>query len=317
MFWANLLHLSFNMWEEQEAKSPRGSPPRLKALLDIRKARPYLRFDELFWQKITGKMAQIGMNMVVIDLGDGLQYQSHPEIAVNGAWSVNKLRKELVRLQTLGLEPIPKLNFSTTHDTWLGPYSRCVSTDAYYAVCRDLIDEVCNLFHRPRFFHLGMDEETASHQSLALYAVMRQHQLWWHDFYFLVEQVEKNGVRAWVWSDYLWHQPEVFFRKMPRSVVQSNWYYGKVFNRKIPYVKAYLDLEQHGYDQIPTGSNWSFPENFEKTVAYCLPRISPGKLLGFLQTPWYPTLPGYKQRHYQAIKGVEIAIRKVATREGK
>ena len=69
-------------------------------------------------------------------------------------------------LRALGIEPLPKLNFSTCHDAWLGPYSRMVSTPAYYDVCRDLIDEVAELFGGPRFFHLGMDEETAQHVPL-------------------------------------------------------------------------------------------------------------------------------------------------------
>ena len=33
------------------------------------------------------------MNMVVIDLGDGVKYESHPEIAVKGAWSTTELRE--------------------------------------------------------------------------------------------------------------------------------------------------------------------------------------------------------------------------------
>ncbi len=310
MIWANLLHLSFNMWEEAEVRAPAGSPERTRRLLHIRRARPYLRFSQSLWLQLTERMSKSGLNMVVIDLGDGIRYESHPEIAVKGAWSTAELKKQLQRLRSLGLEPIPKLNFSTTHDTWLGPYCRCVSTDAYYAVCRDLITEVCSLFSRPRFFHLGMDEETAEHQRLALYAVIRQHQLWWHDFYFLQDQVEKNGVRAWIWSDYLWHHSDIFFKKMPKTVVQSNWYYGNIFHSRIDYVKAFLQLDSHGYDQIPTGSNWSFPENLEKLVSYCLPRLSPERLLGFLQTAWFPTLASFRKQHLQAIKMVARARQK-------
>ena len=77
---------------------------------------------------------------------------------------MDRLRKELARLRKLGLEPIPKLNFSTTHDLWLGPYSRQVSATIYYKVCEDLIDEVTGLFDKPRLFHLGYDEETAQQQ---------------------------------------------------------------------------------------------------------------------------------------------------------
>ena len=102
--------------------------------------------------------------MVVIDLGDGVRYESHPEIAVENASPVEQLREELARLRERGLEPIPKLNFSASHDIWLGPYSRQVSTEPYYAVCRDLIAEAIEIFDHPRLFHLGMDEELAHHQ---------------------------------------------------------------------------------------------------------------------------------------------------------
>lgn len=306
MIWASLLHLSFNMWEEQEAPVPRGKSGQI---IRMRRARPELRFDDGLWSELLGRMSEAGMNMVVLDLGDGVRYESHPEIAVKGAWSPARLRRELARMRGMGLEPIPKLNFSTTHDAWLGPYSRCVSTDAYYAVCRDLIAEVCALFDRPRLFHLGMDEETAGHQRHMLYAVMRQHDLWWHDLLFLAAEAEKGGARPWIWSDYLWHHPEEFRRRMPKSIVQSNWYYGVKFSPKIEYVKAYLDLEAHGYDQIPTGSNWGEPENFERTAAYCRRRIAPKRLMGFLQAPWYPTLRQYRRRHLAAVDQVAAAIR--------
>ncbi len=136
------------------------------------------------------------MNMVIIDLGDGVKYDSHPEIAVNGAWSTSQLKKELKIIRGLGLEPIPKLNFSTGHKAWLGPYQRMVSSDTYYHVCSNLINEVIDLFDKPPFFfHLGMDEETADNQRTHQNVVVRQGDLWWHDFYYLTELVETQNVR--------------------------------------------------------------------------------------------------------------------------
>jgi len=298
MIWAYLLHLSFNMWADRDV------PERQKHY----SAKPYLRLDVDLWNDILTKMASVGMNMVVIDLGDAVKYESHPEIAVRDAWTVSRLKDELSKIREIGLEPIPKLNFSACHDAWLGPYSRCVSTDTYYEVCRDLISEVIDIFDKPRFFHLGMDEETARHQRYYNYVVVRQYDLWWHDLYFLFDQVQKGGSRPWIWSDYLWDHTEIFFEKMPRSVLQSNWYYGPKFNRRIRYVKAYLDLEEFGYDQIPTGSNWAVPENFLKTVIYCGRNIAPERLLGFLQTSWKPTLEVFRQKHMQAIEIVGKAI---------
>ena len=277
--------------------------------------KPYLRFDATLWDDLLQHMAAAGMNMVVFDLGDGVQYESHPEIAVYDAWSVDRLKRELAKIRELGLEPIPKLNFSACHDTWLGPYSRCVSTDTYYAVCRELIAEVIALFDRPRFFHLGMDEETAINQRHHNYVVIRQHDLWWHDLYFYLDQVERGGVRPWVWSDYIWHHPETYLKKMPGSVVQSNWYYGAAFNETIDHVRPYLDLDAHGYDQVPTGSNYREAENFQKTVDYCRRHIAPERLLGFLQTVWQPTLEECRPRHIQAIEVAELA--RAGFRRGK
>lgn len=92
----------------------------------------------------------------------------------------------------MGFEVIPKLNFSTTHDTWLGEYALMVSTSVYYRVCKELIDEVCELF-QPRFLHLGMDEEVYENQKDYDYVVIRQNDLWWKDFYYLVDCVEQHG----------------------------------------------------------------------------------------------------------------------------
>jgi len=291
--WANLVHLSYNMWSDTEMPDTNDG---------YYAARPYLRFDTGLWGEILKKMVAAGMNMLVLDLGDGVRYESHPEIAVEGAWTVERLQQELASVRKLGLEPIPKLNFSTCHDTWMGPYARMVSTDAYYGVCRDLIAEVIDLFGRPRFFHLGMDEETFEHQRRYEYVVIRQGDLWWKDILFLFNEVEKGGARPWIWSDYYWQHPEVFLKKMPKSVVQSNWYYGEAFRPDIGGVKAYLDLEAHGYDQIPTGSNWTLPENFPGTVKFCREHIAPERLLGFFQTSWKPTLPACRERHFQAIE---------------
>jgi len=271
-------------------------------------AKPYLRFDERLWNDLLRNMAEAGVNMLLIDLGDGVKYESHPEISVKNAWTIQHLKEELQKIRDLGMEPIPKLNFSTTHDTWLGPYSRCVSTDKYYEVCHDLIHEVIDIFDKPRFFHLGMDEETCHHQRYYNYVVVRQYELWWHDLNFLLDEVRKGGARPWIWSDHLWRHPEEFFKNMPKDVIQSNWYYRSEFTEDIDYVKAYIDLDEHGYDQIPTGSNHSIPDNFQKTVAFCKRRLNPEHLLGFLQTVWRPTLETFRERHIQAIEAIREGI---------
>lgn len=196
MIWANLLHLSYNMWEDNVPLKYRDENYNCTTCQEAREwahpYRPFLTFDNPTWDALLKEMAAVGMNMVVIDLGDAVQYESHPEIAVKNAWSKEKLRSELAKMRKLGLEPIPKLNFAATHDIWMGEYSRMVSTNTYYNVCRNLIAEVIELFDNPRFFHLGMDEETAQHQRRFDYVVIRQNDLWWGDLYFYIGEVEKK-----------------------------------------------------------------------------------------------------------------------------
>jgi hypothetical protein len=292
--WGCLLHLSYNFWVEYSSPSP------------FRGYRPYLQLSEPLWNDATQKMVEEGLNLVVIDLGDGVKYDSHPEIAVNNAWTTSRLRKELERMRKIGLEPIPKLNFSAGHDIWLGEYSRMVTTKKYYEVCSDLIAEVSEIFDKPRFFHLGMDEENAEDQRYLDLVVVRQNDLWWHDFNFFVNEVEKSGSRSWIWSDYLWHYPEVFFKKMPKSVVQSNWYYDESFDEKLTPVKAYKDLESYGYDQIPTGGfykkNGEGAKNIMNTVKFCEANITDARLLGFLQTFWAPTTEDNRKNIFKAIE---------------
>lgn len=292
--WGCLLHLSFNMWEDY-----------ISPKYPVRGFRSDLRLSESLWNDALKKMVSEGMNMVVIDLGDAIKYESHPEIAVNNAWSVSKLRNELIKIRKMGLEPIPKLNFSAAHDIWLKDYSRMLTTEEYYTVCRDLIKEVSEIFERPRFFHLGMNEETPETQEDYNYLVVRENDVWWGDFYFLIAEVQKGGARPWVWSDYAWQHPELFYKNMPKTVIQSNWYYGKNFDVTANPVKTYLDLETSAFDQIPTGSyQGNNAENILATVQFCNSHIQGSRLNGFLQTFWKPTTEDFRT---DILKGIQLA----------
>lgn len=215
--WACLLHLSFNF------------ASGIRNWGGIRKE---FEPQESLWNDAITRMSTQGVNMAVINLDDSVLWDSHPEISLRNSWTPKRLREELEKIRKLGIEPIPMLNFSSTHDAWLGKYSRMVSTQKYYEVCKDLIAEAIDIFDNPRFFHLGMDEETYSHQSHFDYIAIRQNDLWWADLYFYLDEVMKKGSRPWIWSDYVWHHPEKFFKMMPKSVIQSNWYYGEDFDFK-------------------------------------------------------------------------------------
>ena len=301
------LQFGNNMWSDVPVKD--WALTKKEDLADV-SSLDVLRFDEAVWRRLTDRMAQKGFNAVVMDLGEGCVYPSHPELAVKGSWSAERLQKELARLRGMGLEPIPKLNFSTSHDTWLKEYGRMVSTPEYYKVCADLIRDVCEIFGKPRLFHLGYDEETMGNQAKYAYAVIRQDELWWHDFNFFVKTVEKLGMRPWIWSDYMWRHGDEFLKRMPKSVMQSNWYYRQWFDfETIPkerrvHLESFLTLEKAGFDQIPCGSNWACEENIAGLVKFCRKNIAPERLKGFLMTTWSSTMPNHEAK---LLRGIDLA----------
>ena len=285
------MNLGCNMWEDK-LTAPHNKPIQC----DIQ-SRYYetLTTDRDVWRRVVDQLPSFGINTVVIDIGEGLRYESHPELAVEGSWTREELRAELARIRALGLEPIPKLNFSACHDAWLGEYAYMLSTGKYYDVVRDLIGEVCEVFDNPRFFHLGMDEEDYPDHHTGMTSI-RSESLWWHDLYFYFDEVEKYGARPWIWSDYYYKHMAGWEEKMPKDCVQSAWQYDKISykdangNYVQPGFRAYVDFSKMGYDQIPTATDWCFRQNFAQTVWLCLEEgICDEHLLGFLAVPWQRT----------------------------
>ena len=314
--WADLVHLGINSWADGPLDNWGGSTG-FRARL--REPQPYMRTDEAEWKFCVDGLAAAGCNTLVIDMAEGVQYQSHPELAVKGSWSIEKFRAELDRIRRLGMEPIPKMNFSAAHDTWLGVYHRMLSTKKYYQVCSDVIREVYEMFDHPRYFHLGYDEETAQHQSKYQFAVVRQGELWWHDFLWFNKQVEDLGARTWIWADYVWHHRDEFLKRMPRTVLMSNWYYSPEFDlSKIDNeftktrVMAYEWLDKAGFDQVPCASNCAGKgtiENLTHTVRYCVEKLDKSRLKGFLLAPWSRQVPDYHFQNVGANKAMADGLR--------
>ena len=306
--WAFMVHLGCNCWADHTVDRW-GDSAGLQA--ESHSPEDYMRFDDEEWQFITSRVAALGGNMILLDLAEGLQYESHPELSAKGAWSKDRLEREKRRLAEKGIELIPKLNFSTGHDTWLKEYHRMVSTPDYYRVCSDLIAEVSELFGKPRFFHLGYDEETIHNQRASHFAVVRQGELWWHDFLWFNETVKKAGSRSWIWSDYGWRHRDEFLARMPRDVLQSNWYYyhidGEQDKEHLERIAFFDELDKAGFDQIPCGSAYSWKPNFTELVRYCRMHLAgSSRLKGFMLAPWTRTWNRFHDRNAYALEAFEM-----------
>ena len=295
--WAMLLQFGHNMW---------------------RQVFDHVRLDEKLWVEVTERFAAAGGNMLLLDLAEQIVYPSHPELAVKGSWEPERVCKELDRLRGLGLEPIPKLNFSTCHHFWLKEYSRMVSTPEYYTVCADVIHDVCEIFGKPRLFHLGWDEEEEYAQRQLPMMILRRSTLWWHDFLFTVHEVEKHGVRAWSWSSRNMLHHDEFMANMPSSVLQTPAHYRNDFEKRLVRNDAeiraaewpgrvagplsFTELDAAGrFDMMACGSNWNNDENFEAVVRFCHKHIQhKDRLKGFLMAPWQHTIAKHRAHLFRA-----------------
>ena len=294
-----LIHIGTNLWYEVDNHRGEEDKKVWRCAAENK-----MRFDKRLFNELIEYLPSCGVNAVVLDLADGIVYESHPELAIEGSLTRKELLEILSKLKALGIEVIPKLNFSTCHDYWMKDYAKMVSTKIYYEVCKDLIDEVCEVFH-PEILHLGMDEEVYENQAKYDYVVIRQNDLWWHDLYFLVEQVEKNGVKACIWSDYARHHPQEFIEKCPKSVVQSPWYYFNQFEGALTEenqirVAPFTILGDAGYEMIAGGSSEYFNENISLLHNYCKKYLPKEKYKGIIQTTWVATTEEWREALFNA-----------------
>ena len=87
------IELGHNMWCDWPTQVM-GDDLEEAVLLLPKHKRPDLSLilvDSL-WQKVTDYAALNGINMLVVDLGEGLQYPSHPEVSIEGSWRAEMMR---------------------------------------------------------------------------------------------------------------------------------------------------------------------------------------------------------------------------------
>ena len=248
--------------------------------------------DRVLMYELVDEIAKMGTNMAVVDVLDAVQYDSHPEISLPQALTHEEMRAWLTYMRKRGIEPIPKLNFSACHDTWLKEYSWMKGTAKYYEVVKDLIDEVCEVFGQPRLFHLGMDEEDLATHRKGM-TIIRCNDLWAHDLYFYMDCVQKNGARPWIWGDFYWGHANIFEKKIPKECLISNWWYERLATNEkgefLPKTEmdAYVALAELGYDQLPCASTWCCHQNIAQTVLFFKEKgLINEHLLGFMVAPW-------------------------------
>jgi hypothetical protein len=104
-----------------------------------------------------------------------------------------------------------------------------------------------------------MTEETAAHQIRDASAQMRRHELWRQVLFFLVDEVEKQNMRAWVRSDMIRQQLEYSRQHASdRKVLQRAYFartFGGLHDRAVAHYLRRISRRPRNGDSRFTGSH--------------------------------------------------------------
>lgn len=294
---------------------------------------------------ILEEMPKAGFNTLILEVNDGIQYGTCPEISLKNAWSRKKLKTIVKRFKEKGIEVYPELNFSASHDMWLGQYERMKSTPQYYKMVDSLIKEVYELFGGPRYIHIAMDEEDYLHMRNRRYVMFRQKDLYWNDIRFMMDSVIAAGATPWMWACPLFDHPEDFKKHIDADeVVISPWYFNAFrkehwtpVESRAEYVAYYnepyyaemgikyveedpflvnvrnkaIPLLSEGYRYVPCASVFNRCEhNANDLVEYFKENSPDEQILGFVTAPWYAGKMANKQYFDESFETLKNAREK-------
>ncbi len=327
--WALMVYLSENQW--------------------ISLMKDKLNFDDSFWDYILKKSSECGINTILLEVGDGVKFETHPEISLPDAWSHARVRKEVKKCREFGIALIPKLNFSSAHNFWMKEWRNMTSSKPYYDFCRDIIQEIYEMFERPEYIHIGYDEEVplCCFKPEIEYQIMRKGKLLMDDFKFLIDEVNKTGAKPWAWYDPLWDHAEDYFKYMnlDEEVVLSPWYYmglkkehfqplskynsdgteNELYKQGFRFVEhnpaisnatgywfsdEVLKVMKHGFKYIPTPSVYCNDNNTDDMVEYFKNGAPDEQIFGYLTAPWVSTVWENKETIDKSVELLAAARKK-------
>ncbi len=68
-------------------------------------------------------------------------------------------------------------------------------------------------------------------------------------------------------------------------------------------------LAKAGFDQVPTGSNWSCDTNFDGLAKFCDARCSKERIKGYMMAPWLASLEKYEAKALEAVVQMSATIK--------
>lgn len=187
------------------------------------------RFDLNLALALVDEMATAGLNTLILDVEDAVQYESHPELRRTYSAPMSDYRKLVAHARARGLTVVPKLNFAKgvdLHNAWMSPYDEIPDTRPYFDRAMMLVDELVKDLDIGQF-HIGMDEDDRP-ADLYLEVILR-----------LRRELRKRRLRTVMWADigHMWAPPrhvktKTILPRLPRDIVMMPWTYDERSQRR-------------------------------------------------------------------------------------
>jgi len=187
------------------------------------------------------------LNMLVIEVNAGLQYESRPEIGGSAAWTKDELRQLLQLCRDHFIEPVPLVNsyghagYLTLRHPELREDGRlntiCTRHPDSWTLLKDLYGELIDLFAPLNYFHVGLDEirwqtlDVPEAKRCPRCAGASKGELLAEHVTRLREWLHERGLRPIMWGDQLLtehnggppYSSVEALERLPRDVIIANW----------------------------------------------------------------------------------------------
>lgn len=237
-------------------------------------------FDLSVGLDVIDAMADAGLNLLILDVKDGVVYRSHPELKRHYSRPIGILDKIRKRAEARGLEMAVKLNFSQSqlhqHNHWFRPHNDLFDTREYWKKGFEVIDELIERLQPKRFFHIGMDEDHSRSYAQYVAAIRTLH-----------DGLKKRGLKTMIWNDSACHWPAADIHRekslyaetrIPKDVVQVLWNYWDV------EAAAFRRIRRLGFNL------WGAPGGDPKQVRGTVKALKQCGATGVLLTRWRPCI---------------------------
>ncbi len=249
---------------------------------------------------------------IVIEFWGMLKYDCLKELSWENAFTKDEVKELLTLVREMGMEPIPMFNQLGHATASRLKYGKHVVLDQNprlydlftpdgwaWNICSDKVDrllkdiryELCQLFGKGEYFHIGCDEAYYYSRNKELNGKLPEF------LNRLTTQVEEEGRRPMLWMDMMLNASKygkgfyasssfgcenAMIEALAKSSVMVDWQY----NINTVPIPSTVDLASCGFDVM--GAPWYEPANYKAHVQ----TVAENNLFGVMLTTWH-TLKEY------------------------